>query len=112
MSAELNEEEMRQALFGTPKPAPSEATVEAFAPKESREPEVHARPTWRLVSKPLSPKLRVTLHVTREFEGPVEVLVYDANTLSTLTAELEAKAEAKKKKFKYIDVVSVLPIQP
>jgi uncharacterized protein (DUF1697 family) len=52
----------------------------------------------------------VTLHVTREFEGAVEVLVFDANTLSTLTAEQEAKAEAKKRKYKYIDVVSVLPI--
>lgn len=54
------------------------------------------RPKPRTVAKPLSPKLRVVLHVTKEFEGDVEVFVYDANTLSTLVAEQEAKNEAKK----------------
>jgi len=53
----------------------------------------------------------VTLHVTKDFEGDVSVFIYDANTLSTLIAEQEAKKEAKKKKFKYFDVVSVKPIQ-
>lgn len=50
------------------------------------------------------------MHVTKVFEGDTEVLVYDANTLSTFAAEQEAKAEAKKKKYKYIDVVSIMPI--
>jgi hypothetical protein len=53
----------------------------------------------------------VTLRVSKEFEGKVEVFTYDANTLSTFVAEQEAKSEAKKKKFRYFDVVSVKPIQ-
>ncbi|UST92751.1 hypothetical protein [Pseudomonas siliginis] len=109
MSAELSEEEMRQALFGTSKQTDSETPVKTTAPVEIPKTELQSRLARR--PKPLSPKLRVTLHVTREFEGPVEVLIYDANTLSTLSAELEAKADAKRRKFKYIDVLSVLPIQ-
>ncbi|WP_045123001.1 hypothetical protein [Pseudomonas sp. GM80] len=112
MAVELSEEEMRQALFGPSKHAESEPTVTTPLAEPRPESEVQFRPPRRPASKPLSPKLRVTLHVTREFEGAVEVLVFDANTLSTLTAEQEAKAEAKKRKYKYIDVVSVLPIQP
>lgn len=100
MSVELNEEDMRLALFGSPKQ--SDPVVLA-KPQPS--------PTSRLNSKPLSLKLRVTLHVTKDFEGDVSVFIYDANTLSTLIAEQEAKKEAKKKKFKYFDVVSVKPIQ-
>jgi hypothetical protein len=111
MAVELSEEEMRQALFGPLKQAQSEPSVATPPPATQPEVELQSRPPRRPASKPLSPKLRVTLHVTREFEGQIEVLVFDANTLSTLTAEQEAKAEAKKRKFKYIDVVSVLPIQ-
>lgn len=111
MAVELSEEEMRQALFGPSKQTESEHTVTTPPAEPRPESEVQSRPPRRPASKPLSPKLRVTLHVTREFEGAAEVLVFDANTLSTLTAEQEAKAEAKKRKFRYIDVVSVLPIQ-
>ncbi|MNY77244.1 hypothetical protein D3C86_2170810 [compost metagenome] len=52
----------------------------------------------------------MTLHVSKEFEGVSEIFTYDANTLSTFVAEQEAKAEAKKNKFKYFDLVSVKPI--
>ncbi|WP_297845454.1 hypothetical protein [Pseudomonas sp.] len=111
MSAELSEEEMREALFGPssqPDPVPPvqipepEVVIKPLAPKAATKP--------RSVSKPLSPKLRVTLHVTTEFEGPEEVFIYDANTLSTFVAEQEAKNEAKKKKFRYFEVISVKPI--
>ncbi|MEB0039800.1 MULTISPECIES: hypothetical protein [unclassified Pseudomonas] len=108
MSAEVSEEEMREALFGpsnTPDPEPPAVIPEpeiVIKPKPS--------PKARSVSKPLSPKLRVTLHVTNEFEGEEEVFIYDANTLSTFVAEQEAKNEAKKKKFKYFEVISVKPI--
>jgi uncharacterized protein (DUF1697 family) len=77
------------------------------------EPPIPTRPvnaSLRKIAKSLSPKLRVTLHVTKVFEGDTEILVYDANTLSTFAAEQEAKAEAKKKKYKYIEVVSIKPI--
>ncbi len=107
MSTGLTEEEMRQALFGSstpPAPQASIPEVEIAIPKAR--PEGKPRPS----AKPLSPKLRVTMNVTKEFEGALEVFVYDANTLSTLTAEQDAKNEAKKKKYKYFEVVSIKPI--
>lgn len=51
------------------------------------------------------------MRVAREFEGEEEVFVHDANTLSTLIAEVEAKTAAKKKKYRYFDVISVTPVQ-
>lgn len=107
MTVELSEEEMRRALFGSSNPV----TAQPFKPQKPTLvaiPPVNARP--RKAAKPLSPKLRVTLHVTKVFEGDTEVLVYDADTLSTFVAEQEAKTEAKKKKYKYIEVVSITPI--
>jgi hypothetical protein len=40
----------------------------------------------------------------------VEVFTYDASTLSTIVAEMDAKKAAKLKKFKYFEVVSIKPI--
>lgn len=115
MSLELTEEEMRRALFGgacTKSPSsPAQAQV---APTER--PEEKSLPTEpkavlpRKRSEPLSPKLRVTLHVTKEFEGENEVFVHEASTLSSLLAEQEAKKAAQKKRFKYFDLISIEPI--
>lgn len=122
MTENLTEEEMRLALFGPaptasptqedpqqdiPEPAPQAAPTPEPLPEPKPKPAA-ARP--RPVSRALSPKLRVILHVTKEYEGAIEVFTYDANTLSSFVAEQEAKAEAKKKKFKYFDLVSVTPI--
>lgn len=52
--------------------------------------------------------MRVTLRVGNEFEGKTESFNYDADTLSTLLAEQEA-TKAARKKFKYVEVVSVKP---
>jgi hypothetical protein len=106
MKEKLSEEEMRQALFGP----------QANQPDPPKEPALPATSVHQPVSKPrkppksLSPKLRVTMRVTKEFEGEVEVFIHDANTLSTFAAEQEAKTEAKKKKFKYFEVISIKPI--
>ena len=102
MKEKLSEEEMRQALFGSVKNDP--------APKKSAGKSIASEQRPQKISKSLSPKLRVILRVSREFEGKTESFEYDANTLSTLVAELEAEAEAKKKKFKYFDLVSIKPI--
>lgn len=109
MATHLSEQEMRQALFGTPKQSEPEPVFVAPAPVSSPTPQ--DKPGRRTVSKPLSPRLRVTLRVTREFEGETEVFVHDANTLSTIVAEQAAKNEAKKQKFRYFDVVSIKPIE-
>lgn len=105
MSETLSEEEMRQALFGTA----------AQRRNESADAQIHVKrtlsPAPRTSSKSLSSRLRVTMRVTKVYEGPEEVFIHDANTISTLMAEAEAKALAKKKKYRYFYVESVMPVQ-
>ncbi|KAA0988633.1 hypothetical protein FQ192_16465 [Pseudomonas sp. ANT_J12] len=111
MSTDFTEEEMRRALFGSsPATSPSPGNDVARSPDAVQPAKKLPALKSRQSNKPLSPKLRVTLRVTKEFEGAVEVFVYDANTLSTFAAEQEAKSAAKKKKFKYFEVVSIKPI--
>lgn len=88
------EDEMRLALFG------------GAVPSGQMAPPTHmgnSKPKPRLQS----PKIKVTLSVSNVFEGETELFIYEANTLSKITAEIDARAAAKKKKFKYIDVVTV-----
>lgn len=105
MSETLSEEEMRQALFGT-----------AAQPRnESADAQIHIKPILSPApsasSKSLSSRLRVTMRVTKVYDGPEEMFIHDANTISTLMAEAEAKALAKKKKYRYFHVESVMPVQ-
>lgn len=102
MKENLSEEEMRHALFGVssneviPEAQDSRITSDSQHVSKSRK-----------VANSRSPKLRVTLRVTTEFEGKADMFVYEANTLSSLIAEQQAKAEAKKKKFKYFELISI-----
>ncbi|MBN6792138.1 hypothetical protein JRG49_19240 [Pseudomonas fulva] len=94
MSIELNEEEMRRALFGNgvqPLPKPEESV--------DRKPSLSSKA--RVTSK-----IRVTLNVTNVFEGACEKVVFDSDSLSRLVAEMDAKKKYKKK-YKYVDVVSI-----
>ena len=104
MSIKLSEEEMRRALFGSPN-----QSVPTSSPEPQSTEEVTSKPhsAPRKSAKLLSQKLRVTLSVTKEFEGSAELFVYDVNTLSSLVAELEAKKEAKKLKFNYYELIAV-----
>lgn len=102
MKDNLSEEEMRHALFGT---ANNEAAPEAQDLRVTSEQQHVSKARRAATSR--SPKLRVTLRVTLEFEGKAEMFVYEASTLSSLIAEQEAKAEAKKRKFKYFELVSI-----
>lgn len=109
MNKELTEEEMRQALFGNApisapvSPAPSKRVqVDGIAAPVSKVAEMRA-------SKTFTPRLRVTLRVSNEFEGETFAIVHEANTLSTLLAEQEA-AKAARKKYRYVEVVSVKPM--
>ncbi|MBA2922980.1 hypothetical protein G9Q84_08740 [Pseudomonas sp. P7] len=108
MNSELTEEEMRRALFGTPQPedqvsAPQvqEHASELVPKKPAVAPQVKKK-----AAKAFTPRLRVTLRVGNEFEGKMIELIHEADTLSTLLAEQEA-VKAAKKKYKYVDVVSV-----
>ncbi|OCX25506.1 hypothetical protein [Pseudomonas graminis] len=109
---ELTEEEMRRALFGdigSPAPMPTPAPVEEVAPQVVPTPQVTAAKK-KPVSKAFTPRLRVTLRVGNEFEGKMEERIHEADTLSTLLAEQEA-TRAARKKFRYVEVVSVHPIE-
>ncbi|NWA45794.1 hypothetical protein HX889_49910 [Pseudomonas reactans] len=108
MNSELTEEEMRRALFGTPQ------LDEQVSAPPVREPEPEVMPTTppkapqvkRKVAKAFTPKLKVTLRVGNEFEGKMTELIHEADTLSSLLAEQDAVKIAKKK-YKYVEVVSV-----
>lgn len=106
MNRELTEEEMRQALFGN-----TEVSGPATTPPLEEVPSgvVAARVSGLIkkkVSRAFTPRLRVTLNVSNEFEGKSFEIVHDADTLSTLLAEQEV-TKAAKKKFRYVEVVSV-----
>ena len=109
---DLTEEEMRRALFGTAE-APTPAHVHISDPMEAI-PDVIIGPSTavakkRKVDKAFIPRLKVTLRVGNVFEGEMQQLIHEADTLSTLLAEQEAM-KAAKKKFRYVEVVSVKPI--
>ena len=102
MKDNLTEQEMREALFGTE--ARDLPSVEGKPRITSDQQHVSVA---RRASNSRSPKLKVTLRVTSEFEGEAEMLVYEASTLSRIVAEQEAKAEAKKRKFKYFELIKI-----
>lgn len=107
---DLTEEEMRRALFGTEQ-APAPAVVPSADPLASVPDVVFVPPaaaTKRKVEKAFTPRLKVTLRVGNVFEGETEELVHEADTLSTLLAEQEA-VKAARKKFRYVEVMSVAP---
>ncbi|KWS74874.1 hypothetical protein [Pseudomonas amygdali] len=114
MSNYLTEEQMRAALFGTPvsKPAEPIASESLAAPVHVEPPASPSRskakaPVVPSKRKSLYPKIRVTLHVTKIYEGDVDVFIHDSGNLSTLVAQQEAKVAAQKKGYKYIEVHSV-----
>lgn len=104
MSENLNEEKMRLALFG---PSARSKEAPAAVPEKKSATTSKIPPAPKPKAKSQLPRLRVTLRVSKEFEGDTEVFVHDANTLSTISAEQEARTQAKKKKFRYFELVSV-----
>lgn len=102
----MTEEEIRRALFGSAGPV-EQSTVPQIQPHA-----IVVAPSTvaskRKEAKPFAPKLQVTLRVGNEFEGKTELFTYEADTLSTLQAELDATKMARKK-YRFIEVVSVKP---
>ncbi|WAH55897.1 hypothetical protein LZ023_23030 [Pseudomonas silvicola] len=104
MAPDLSEEEMRQALFGTPVPA---LQVTASPPVQEVVFVKPAPPVARKKAvKAFTPRLQVTLRVGNEFEGKTFELIHEADTLSKLQAEVDA-LKAARKKFRYVEVLSV-----
>lgn len=102
----MTEEEMRQALFGAEGPT-VQSTVQQIEPNV-----IGVAPSpvagKRKEAKPFAPKLQVTLRVGNEFEGKTELFTYEADTLSTLQAELDATKMARKK-YRFVELVSIKP---
>ncbi|AVX93280.1 hypothetical protein [Pseudomonas psychrophila] len=107
MSSGFTEDDMRRALGLSETPgSPPTSHVTPPAPANKVKPE--ARVVGK--SKPRSPKLRVTLLVSKEFEGDTVEFIHDADTLSQFDAEQDAKKLAKKEKYRFFEVVSIKPI--
>ncbi|MBD8808558.1 hypothetical protein [Pseudomonas syringae] len=107
MTTELTEEEMRRALFGEPEaPASVIDTRKQVTPPEIVIAEQTKVVKKKKLSKPFTPRLRVTLRVDNEFEGKMHEVVHEADTLSSIVAEQEATKIAKKK-FRFVEVISV-----
>ncbi|CRM40154.1 hypothetical protein [Pseudomonas sp. 31 E 6] len=106
MNTDLTEEEMRRALFGQtepPAPAPKLHLQDIVQEVVAVQPIKAAK---KKVSKGFTPRLKVTLRVSNEFEGKTFEIVHEADTLSTLLAEQEATKIARIK-FRYVEIVSV-----
>lgn len=110
MGTELSEDEMRRALFGSVEPAVPVSVASRAEPAPSVVFSKPAVPTdKKKVAKPIRPRIKVTLHVSNEYEGRMFELIHETDTLSTLLAEQQA-IKAARKKYRYVEVVSVTPI--
>jgi hypothetical protein len=105
MSTGFTEDEMRRAL-GLTATHSSPTTPPATAPAANEKP----RAAGSKPKRRRSPKLRVTLRVSKEFEGATVQFTHDADTLSQFDAEQEAKTLAKKEKYRFFEVVSIKSI--
>lgn len=111
MKADLTEEEMRRALFGTAKPGEVPASPVPEPVTEVVFTKAIAAPiATKKAAKAFTPRIRVTLRVGNEYEGEMHELIQDADTLSSLLAEQDA-VKAARRKYKYVEVVSVKPIK-
>lgn len=107
MNTDLTEEEMRRALFGE-----HESHVPVINPhvQDTVPDVVTVQPVTaakkKKISKAFTPRLQVTLLVGNEFEGKMQEVVHNADTLSSLLAEQEATKLARKN-FRFVEVISV-----
>jgi hypothetical protein len=116
MSIGFTEDEMRKTLgldtpqIPSPSPSPSPSPQSTPMPADTAQ---KAKPVARPLTKSKSrrPKLRVTLRVSKVFEGESTVFTHDADTLSHFDAEQQAKVLAKKEKYQYADLLSIKVIE-
>nr|WP_207200910.1 hypothetical protein [Pseudomonas sp. TH21] len=87
---------MRRALFGEPQATAPELVIEEPTKVVKK----------KKLSKTFTSRLRVTLRVGNEFEGKMQEVVHEADTLSSLVAEQDARRIARKK-FRFVEVISV-----
>ena len=107
MSTGFTEDEMRRALgLDTPTPAAApqpepELPPAAPAPVKTAE---------RAPVKRRGPVLRVTMNVSKEYDGEVTQFIHDSKSLSRFDAEQEAKKALANAKFKYYELASIVKV--
>jgi len=111
MSTGFTEDEMRRALgLDTPTPAVAPHAEPKIEPQAliTQAPLLKAAP--RTPVKRRGPMLRVTLQVSKEYDGEETLFVHDAKTLSRFDAEQDAKKALAKAGFKYFVVESIVTV--
>ena len=107
MSTGFTEDEMRRALgLDTPTPAPApqpEPELPPVAPAP-------VKAADRAPVKRRGPVLRVTMNVSKEYDGEVTQFIHDSKSLSRFDAEQEAKKAMAKAKFKYYELASIVKV--
>ena len=96
-------------LFGNAPISASESLGYSTAVEADVSDEPISKVAKKKASQTFTPRLRVTLRVSNEFEGKMFEVVLEADTLSTLLAEQEATKVARKK-YRFVEVVSVKPM--
>lgn len=112
MSSGFTEDEMRRALgLDTPAPlATPHFQPAAPAPVAAPTPPAAKTPAPRAAVKRRGPILRVTLQVSKVFDGEETPFVHDSKSLSRFDAEQEAKKALAKAGFKYFVVESIVKV--
>lgn len=109
MSTGFTEDEMRKAL-GLDTPAPTAPAAPPVQPAPVKAVALPPKAAPRAPVKRRGPVLRVTLHVSKVYDGEETVFVHDAKTLSRFDAEQEAKKALAKAGFKYFVVDSIVQV--
>lgn len=101
---------MRRAL-GLDTPAPlAPPHIQPAAPAPVPTPPAAKTPAPRAAVKRRGPILRVTLQVSKVFDGEETPFVHDSKSLSRFDAEQEAKKALAKAGFKYFVVESIVKV--
>ena len=113
MSAGFTEDDMRRALGLDLPAAPVQPEIEPApakitpAPKKAPAPDKASSPVAKKRSGPI---LRVTMRVTKVFDGDESLFVHDSKDLSRFNAEQEAKKALAKAGFKYFELESIVSV--
>ena len=113
MSAGFTEDDMRRALGLDLPAAPVQPEVEPAPVKTTPPPKKAAAPAKASSPVPKQrsgPILRVTMRVTKVFDGDESLFVHDSKDLSRFNAEQEAKKALAKAGFKYFELDSIVSV--
>ncbi|HCS08275.1 MAG TPA: hypothetical protein DIW67_14275, partial [Pseudomonas sp.] len=103
----FTEDEMRRALgLDTPTPAPAPQPEPELPPAAP----APVKAADRAPVKRRGPVLRVTMNVSKEYDGEVTQFIHDSKSLSRFDAEQEAKKALAKAKFKYYELASIVKV--